>query len=147
MENDASIRDAVRLNNLDDWGEFHRTITSGCEVGTGTGIVTGGCHCASVRYRAKAVPIASYICHCLNCRRATGAPFVGWLSFSYKDFEFIKGQPTRYPYCREDGVWAERGFCRRCGTQLTYDRDDADSIDVTTVSLDDPDAFPPDSHE
>lgn len=39
---------------------------------------------------------------------------------------------------------ATRGFCGRCGTALTYaTADSADSIDVTTASLDDPSRFPP----
>ena len=72
---------------------------------------------------------------------------VGWLSFSYGDFEFIKRQPSRYRYCRKDAAWAERSFCGQCGTQLAYDSEDADSIDITTVTLDEPDTYPPDSHE
>ncbi len=40
-----------------------------------------------------------------------------------------------------------RGFCSRCGTQLTFEHRDApDEIDVTTGSLDDPESVPPRDH-
>lgn len=72
---------------------------------------------------------------------------MGWLSFAYEDFEFTKGQPTRYRFGQEDASWAARRFCRRCGVQLAYDCENADSIDVITETFDAPDAYPPDSHE
>ena len=38
----------------------------------------------------------------------------------------------------------ERGFCARCGTSLSYARANRPGLfDVTTASLDDPEAFPP----
>jgi hypothetical protein len=40
-----------------------------------------------------------------------------------------------------------RTFCPRCGTQLTFEHDDAaNEIDVTTCSLDDPERLPPEDH-
>ena len=40
-----------------------------------------------------------------------------------------------------------RSFCGRCGSPLTYHRDDTPGeLDVMTISLDDPNAFPPAFH-
>jgi hypothetical protein len=45
-----------------------------------------------------------------------------------------------------------RGFCRRCGTSLTYQKDPKvlegalDDLYVLTRTLDDPSAYPPDEH-
>jgi hypothetical protein len=37
-----------------------------------------------------------------------------------------------------------RGFCRKCGTQLTYAHESApDTIEITTASLDEPERFQP----
>jgi hypothetical protein len=37
-----------------------------------------------------------------------------------------------------------RTFCSRCGTPLTYQREaESQTVDVTTVSLDSPNDFPP----
>ena len=42
---------------------------------------------------------------------------------------------------------ATRSFCPHCGTQLTFREDDyPDEIDVTTCSLDHPEAVPPRDH-
>src|SRR5262249_61019434 len=40
-----------------------------------------------------------------------------------------------------------RSFCPHCGTQLTFQADDhPDEVDITTCSLDDPEAVPPRDH-
>ena len=83
------------------------------------------------------------ICHCQTCRRAAGSPVVAWLTFATADFRFSKGKPVGFSSTPP----VRRTFCGSCGTPLTYARVDApDSIDVTTCSLDDPQAFPPTHH-
>jgi len=105
--------------------------------------VQGGCHCGAVRYALAKKPSASMICHCRTCRGITGAPVVAWVTVESRAFEITKGAPKQYT--SSDDVL--RQFCGRCGTQLTYARTDDDSwIDVTTASLDDPNAFSPTHH-
>ena len=100
----------------------------------------GGCLCGAVRYRVTAAPTALVVCHCDTCRRAAGAPSLAWAIFRAADFAFTRGAPATY--ASSPGV--ERGFCARCGTTLTYAGNDRrDVADVTTASLDDPDAFVP----
>ena len=36
--------------------------------------VTGGCMCGAVRYKASGEAVSVIHCHCLSCRRHTGAP-------------------------------------------------------------------------
>lgn len=36
----------------------------------------GGCLCGSVRYVLEAVPNYVYFCHCRDCQRESGSPFV-----------------------------------------------------------------------
>ena len=85
----------------------------------------------------------SAICHCVSCRRTSGALSVAWVSFPYRRFSFIEGEPADFRSSDE----VSRTFCQSCGTSLTYrDDEDADSIDVTTASLDRPDEFPPTRH-
>ncbi len=101
---------------------------------------TGGCHCGDVRYEVSGEPFERALCHCSLCRDTTGAPAVAWFTVRDADFRVTAGQPKMYASSPE----AERTFCGRCGTQLTFWRDDYDArIDVTTASLDDPSAFPP----
>lgn len=105
-----------------------------------TQIEEGGCLCGAIRYRVTAAPTALLVCHCRTCRRAAGAPSLAWAVFRASDFAFTSGKPATF--ASSPGV--ERGFCGRCGTTLTYaDADRPDVADVTTATLDNPDAFVP----
>jgi hypothetical protein len=106
-------------------------------------MLRGGCFCGDIRYEADGTPFNESNCHCSICRRTTGAPFVTWFSVARPAFRLVSGTPVRFN-STDKGT---RGFCRRCGTQLTFEhRDSPDEIDVTTASLDDPEAVPPRDH-
>jgi hypothetical protein len=102
-------------------------------------MLTGGCFCGDIRYAVTGSPFHPTNCHCSICRRTTGAPFVAWFSVRTDEFQFTRGEPWRF----RSSSTGMRAFCRRCGTQLTFVRDGLDEIDVTTASLDDPEAVPP----
>jgi hypothetical protein len=100
----------------------------------------GGCLCGAVRYRVRGSPRATAACHCRSCRLASGATPVAWAVFNRSDLDFVTGAPVRF--ASSSGV--TRSFCGRCGTPLAYQTDDSpQTIDVTTATLDRPDAFPP----
>ncbi|MBT3270553.1 GFA family protein [Candidatus Poribacteria bacterium] len=109
-----------------------------------TNPVDGGCLCGDVRYQLAGKVTRGGLCHCGNCRRAGGAPSVAWVLVAPGGLAFTHGEPTIYAYTRGDGVPTRRGFCGRCGTQLTYGSDGDSDIGITTGSLDDPERFPPD---
>lgn len=101
----------------------------------------GGCLCGAVRYRATAAPHATTLCHCRSCRISAGAPSQAWVIFREQDLAIVQGELAVH----ESSPGVERGFCPWCGTSLTYRRANRPGLfDVTTASLDDPDAFPPD---
>jgi hypothetical protein len=100
----------------------------------------GGCLCGAVRYRVDGPARATSLCHCASCRRATGGPSLAWAIFDEDKVEIVAGALA--VHASSPGV--ERGFCGRCGTSLTYARANRPGLfDVTTASLDDPEAFPP----
>lgn len=100
----------------------------------------GGCRCGAVRYRATAAPHATSLCHCRSCRLSAGAHAVAWVIFREQDVAIVAGRLTIH----ESSPGVRRGFCARCGTSLTYVRANRPGFfDVTTASLDDPDACPP----
>lgn len=102
--------------------------------------MTGGCFCGAVRYRVTGAPRSTSLCHCTSCRRSTGGPSLAWAIFAEQDVEIVAG--TLAIHHSSPGV--ERGFCARCGTSLTYRRANRPGLfDVTTASLDDPEACPP----
>lgn len=41
-----------------------------------TAPLTGGCTCGAVRYECTAESVMAFNCHCRDCQRATGGPYV-----------------------------------------------------------------------
>jgi hypothetical protein len=65
---------------------------------------------------------------------------VAWTVFPAEAFAFVFGKPIEF----ESSPGVMRGFCGICGTPLTYRRiANTSTIDVTTATLDDADAFAP----
>ena len=103
----------------------------------------GGCVCGAIRYRVRGRPSNTMICHCRTCRRVAASPVVAWVTFPKSEFQLVQGHPSEF----RSSAPVRRSFCGACGTQLTYVHDDSPStVDITTCSLDDPDAFPPTHH-
>ena len=103
------------------------------------GTIAGGCLCGAVRYRLHVRPEKGSDCHCEDCRRASGAPYVTWCSVPSESIEVLSGELRRVSHA--DRL---RSFAGCCGTPLfIQDGVSAERIDVTVASLDDPAGFPP----
>ena len=108
----------------------------------------GGCLCGEVRYEISGSSVWSAICYCESCTRAAGAPATAWAGFDRSKFRLLKGRIEIY----ESSPGVLRGFCRHCGTSLTYQKNPKvlegamDDVYVATRTLDDPSAYPPDEH-
>lgn len=103
----------------------------------------GGCLCGSVRYRVRGGGRNLAFCHCRSCRLAAGAPFVAWGTWDDGDFEVVQGELGE---CRSSDL-VTRGFCRNCGTAISYRHAGRDGeLDVTLATLDDAEALTPTCH-
>ncbi len=106
-------------------------------------MLSGGCYCGKVRYQAAAQPFDETICHCADCRRIVGAAAVAWFTVPRAAFRWSAGEPVSF----RSSAKATRRFCGACGTSLTCEDVNApDEIDITTATLDDPNAVPPKDH-
>ena len=103
--------------------------------------LTGGCQCGAVRYRLLSRPTGASICHCRMCQKAFGSYFSAAAGVPRADIAWTRGAPATFA----SSELIERGFCRDCGTPLTYVARDRDRISISLGSLDDPDAVPPES--
>jgi len=101
--------------------------------------IEGGCLCGGVRYRLRAKPTRLSDCHCIDCRRASAAPFVTWGEMRREDIEILSGEIRKVPHAGR-----LRSFAACCGTPLFFQDDEASvSIDVTIASLDEPQSYSP----
>jgi hypothetical protein len=101
--------------------------------------------CGAVRYEIRGAPDRILNCHCASCRKHTGAPMATLAVLTLAQVEF-SGQP-RALFKSAPGV--ERGFCRDCGSTLTWETEFSDEGRVCAIhisSFDVPDELPPNAH-
>jgi hypothetical protein len=104
-----------------------------------TPVATGGCQCGAVRYAFYAPLENSHVCHCLMCQRATGGIFAALAGGSPANFAWTRGAPAFYA----SSSLAKRGFCRDCGTPLSFKYETPEARIYTTIgSLDHPEDAP-----
>jgi hypothetical protein len=108
----------------------------------------GGCACRSVRYTLTASPLIVHACHCRDCQRVTGGPFVINVWIEKKFVEADHGAPKSFRLAGGSGKHHEVFFCGTCGTYLwsRYHIAPGDCLFVRAGTLDDPEAVRPDVH-
>jgi hypothetical protein len=99
---------------------------------------TGGCQCGRVRYRAHPPRDRACVCYCRMCQKASGGPFMAMVRFQASQVEW-----TTPPEIFASSNQVERGFCRDCGTPLTYRHLEGPYLSLTLNSLDDPESIRP----
>ena len=78
-----------------------------------TGNRSGQCLCGAVKIHAFDAEERVGACHCRHCRRWSGGPFLELECGVEVSFE---GEENIGIYASSD--WAERGFCKLCGSHL-----------------------------
>jgi hypothetical protein len=104
--------------------------------------LTGGCLCGAIRYACTERLCDVHYCHCRLCQKAFGNVFAVFGSLPRTALRFTCGTPRFY----RSTPYAERGFCRDCGTPLTFAYLRSEWIAVAIGSLDRPDAVRPEMH-
>ncbi len=92
-----------------------------------TEVRTGGCQCGAIRFRATKLGRASF-CHCRMCQKAFGG--VGGLLVLAHDVVWTRGAPSHF----QSSDQVKRGFCRDCGTPLTFET--ANGVDIAVAAFD-----------
>ncbi|MGD9804392.1 MAG: GFA family protein [Hyphomicrobiaceae bacterium] len=91
--------------------------------------LSGGCQCGAVRFRVHSLGRAS-LCHCRMCQKASGS--VGGLFVDVHGLEWTRGSLAHF----QSSNRARRGFCRDCGTPLTFETDKG--TDISIAAFDQP---------
>ena len=95
----------------------------------------GQCLCGAVRFTVDSVNPEFYACHCNMCLRWCGGPFLSVTAAG------LKFEETEQLMVFDSSDWAERGFCRVCGTNIFYHVKETDGYDVNTGTFDDASSF------
>ena len=98
--------------------------------------VTGHCLCGSVSYTAQAKTAGAGPCHCESCRRWSGGIYLAAEATGPVTFQ---GEENITRYKSSD--WAERGFCKNCGSSLFYRLVEQDMYILATGAFDDQSAL------
>jgi len=102
---------------------------------------TGRCLCGAVSYELAEAPTSYGACHCGMCRRFSGGIELG-VQVMPGDITW-SGEDSIQTYTSSD--WAERGFCRVCGSslfwRLTMDGPMKGMMSLAAGSLDDLDGM------
>ncbi|MGJ0706132.1 GFA family protein [Enterococcus avium] len=77
----------------------------------------GHCLCGEVRVTIPELSEEITVCHCHMCQKFFGGPFLSLAGVLPKDVE-INGEEQIQRYLSSE--WAERGFCKQCGSSLFY---------------------------
>ncbi|HHS94090.1 MAG TPA: GFA family protein [Rhodobacterales bacterium] len=76
----------------------------------------GRCECGAVAFQIDGDLKPPTACHCSQCRRLSGHIWAGaWANTA--DIRFSRDDGLKW-YSSSD--WAERGFCKECGSSLFY---------------------------
>jgi hypothetical protein len=98
-------------------------------------VATGGCQCGAVRYAFYAPLENAHVCHCRMCQRATGGVFASLAGGKPENFAWTRGTPSFFA----SSSLAQRAFCAKCGTPLSFKYDTPSARMYTTIgSLDEP---------
>jgi hypothetical protein len=91
----------------------------------GVRVRRGGCSCGAVRFEVRGEPHVVGICHCLECRKATGAVAMTYADWPRSSFT-LSGEAREY---------MGRSFCTTCGSRLFHLN--PDRVEIIVGALDD----------
>jgi len=95
----------------------------------------GKCLCGGVSFTAEVADHGFHACHCRICRAWSSSPL---FAVAVEKIEF-KGEDKIALYSSSD--WAERGFCKDCGSSLFYRLKEADHYIVCCGLFEDQSRF------
>lgn len=105
--------------------------------------LSGRCSCSTVRFEIAGEPKWVAHCHCRDCRRATGAPYVTYVGLLRSQVVWSGASAQRY----DSSPGVIRSHCGTCGTPLAYEGARwPDEVHILAGTLDDPTAVTPRAH-
>ena len=106
---------------------------------------TAQCACGAVKFEFNVDPAFIAVCHCLDCKKASGGEAATFFGVPEDDFTLISGKPKAFHYVAESGKGLDRNFCPDCGARVFTSNLESfpSTVFVTIGSLDQPDRIDP----
>ena len=79
---------------------------------------TGRCACGAVTFEFDKDPDFIAVCHCLDCKKASGGEMATFFGVPQTDFALLSGAPKKHHYTAASGKGLDRNFCPECGARL-----------------------------
>lgn len=95
----------------------------------------GSCLCGALTYQVDGDIGGVWMCHCSNCRKASGGTGNAILIVPKTQFRWLTGEHHRVTYTLRPTYTITR--CKTCGTPLPAEEDDT-HVYLTAGTLDDP---------
>ena len=89
-------------------------------------MIHGSCLCGGVRYEAEGPLTLVTRCHCVQCRKASGAEFATNANVSRATFRVVTGEALLGGFEWSPGN--RRTFCTRCGSPLFKEHADRPGV-------------------
>jgi hypothetical protein len=99
-------------------------------------MLSGGCLCGAVRFTAAPRAHDIGVCHCSMCRKWSAGPF-----FAVDCDGSVKIDEASNLGVYRSSEWAERCFCKKCGSTLFYRLVGKDRYFVSAESFDERNSF------
>ncbi|OJJ46060.1 hypothetical protein ASPZODRAFT_133026 [Penicilliopsis zonata CBS 506.65] len=97
-------------------------------------MAVGSCFCGKVKVEYAGQPLASALCHCLDCRKLTGT--LCTYSFVVKRADLkVTGSPKAVAKTADSGKSYENYFCPECGSSIYGQEVKADGTTPETIVL------------
>src|SRR6476660_2688631 len=79
---------------------------------------TAQCACGAIRFEFDTDPTFIAVCHCLDCKKASGGEAATFFGVPENDFTLISGAPKAFHYVAQSGKGLDRNFCPKCGARV-----------------------------
>lgn len=106
---------------------------------------SGQCACGQVTFEYEFSPTFIAICHCLDCKKASGGEAAIFFAVPEENFTLLSGDPKAFPYIAQSGNKLDRLFCPNCGARVYTGNLEGfpKTVFVQLGSLDDPTGIEP----
>ncbi len=79
---------------------------------------TAQCACGEIKFEFDKDPDFVAVCHCLDCKRASGGEAATFFGVQEDDFVITRGKPKAFHYTAQSGKGLDRNFCPNCGSRV-----------------------------